>query len=96
VAFVATAARLIRGRGGRSPLQSKASGSTTTDLGMNGAESAWLKSRSAASLCQRYPYTASSHSTPPSMALAYGSMSSLAGLHLTPLSGSYGPWTRYP
>src|SRR5882757_5808392 len=38
----------------------------------------------------------SSHSMSPCTVLAYGSNSSLAGLHRNPGSGSHGPWTRNP
>ncbi len=76
-------------RGGRSPSQSKP-GSTTTERGMASAESSSSRSRSALSVSSGVygNALACSQRTRPSIALAYGSMSSLAGLKRRPSSGS--------
>ena len=76
--------------GDRSSDQSKY-GLTTTDLGTCAAESLLLVDLG---LLHRYEKQASSQSTLPSTALAYGSSSSLAGLQRWPFLGSYGPCTR--
>ena len=68
--------------GVRSLLQSK-NGLITTDLGMKAALSSSLRDPSGSA--KRYEKTASFHSTLPSMALAYGSSSSLAGLQQLPV-----------
>ena len=76
--------------GGRSCPQSK-NGFTTTESMVWSLESAslnWVGSPN------RYEYSDSSPSTMPSIALAYGSSSSLAGLQRWPFIGSYGPWIR--
>ena len=77
-------------RSGRSFSQSKY-GLMTTDLGMNGPLSASLRAIGSA---WRWANTASSQWTSPSTALAYGSISSLAGLQRSPLPGSQAPCTR--
>ena len=77
-------------RGARSSAQSKY-GFVTTPFGTCGAESACSAVLGCAQL---YANTDSSQSTWPSTAFAYGSSSSLAGLHRWPWAGSYGPCTR--
>jgi len=52
-------------------------------LGLAGSVSSW-------------PSTSGPNTTDPLMALAYGSSSSLAGLHRRPRAGSQGPAMRYP
>ena len=52
-------------------------------LGLAGSVSSW-------------PSTSGPKVTDPLIALAYGSSSSLAGLHRRPRAGSHGPLTRYP
>ena len=52
-------------------------------LGLAGSLSSW-------------PSTSGPKVTDPLIALAYGSSSSLAGLHRRPRAGSHGPLTRYP
>ena len=76
--------------GCRSLPQSKY-GLCTTDLGTYAALSSSLREFSSPKV---YGKQAWFQSTWPSMALAYGSMSSLAGLHFWPCSGAHGPCTR--
>ena len=68
-------------------------GSTTTDFGIAGAESEVSISRSDAPGTYGSAFAAC-QSTAPSIAFAYGSIRSLAGLKRLPVSGLYGPCTR--
>src|SRR5579863_765719 len=79
-------------RGGRSRFQSKY-GFTTTERGTYGAESALFRRSGCPNW---YENTGWPQSTAPSIALAYGSSSSLCGLQRFPSFGWYGPCTRYP
>jgi len=85
----------VRGRAQSSSSQSN-DGSITCDFGIAGAESVVSIVRSASSApVGTYGSTfAASQSTGPSIAFAYGSTSSFAGLNLRPLPGSYAPCTR--
>src|SRR5206468_2457315 len=65
-----------------------------TVFGMKGALSLSLGRPSG--LLKKWGKTASFHCTWPSMARAYGSSSSLAGLQRCPSAGAQGPWTRKP
>jgi hypothetical protein len=82
-------------RGGRSPSQSNAP-STTTHFGIAADESESSMRRSASSLPSGTygSVFARAYSTGPSIAFAYGSISSFAGLKRWPRSGLYSPWTR--
>ena len=75
---------------GVSLAQSK-NGFTTTERIAYGAESSSLTACGSSNRC---PNSASCHCAWPSIAFAYGSSSSFAGLHRSPAVGSYGPWTR--
>src|SRR6185312_11503492 len=79
-------------RGGRSRFQSKY-GFTTTERGTYGAESALFRRSGGPNW---YENTGWPQLTRPSIALAYGSISSLCGLQRFPSAGWYGPCTRYP
>ncbi len=65
-------------------------GSITTDFGIAGALSdpSTVRSASTLPLGTYGSVFAASHWTAPSIALAYGSMSSLAGLKRSPVAGS--------
>ena len=86
----------VRGRTTSSSSHSN-DGSITTHFGIAGAESDSSIVRSASSAPEPGTYGsvfAARQSTPPSIAFAYGSISSFAGLKRCPVSGSYGPCTR--
>ena len=68
-------------------------GSTTRLLGTCPAESRLLGLPGSVT---SWPSTSGPNETVPLTAFAYGSSSSLAGLHRRPRAGSQGPPTRYP
>ena len=80
--------------GGRSPSQSKPV-SVTIPFGMASASSVSSRTRSASSPSGSYGSTLpDSHRMGPSIAFAYGSISSLWGLKRWPCPGSHAPSTR--
>src|SRR5688500_12197911 len=81
--------------GGRSLPQVNA-GSTTTHFGSPPALLSDDGSRSSRSPPTLYANSALLHLIVPLTDLAYGSISSCAGLKRCPSSGLYGPCTRYP
>ncbi len=85
----------VRGRTTSSSSQSKP-GSITSPFGVAGAESLSSRFRSASGSVEGMygSVFAASQSTAPSIALAYGSIRSFAGLKRRPVGGSYGPCTR--
>jgi hypothetical protein len=68
--------------------------SITTDFGTPPAELSGSGRRSSLSLPTLYANRSLLHLMDPVIALAYGSISSLAGLNRCPSAGSYGPSTR--
>src|SRR5216683_1605471 len=78
-----------------SPDQSKV-GSATTDRAILGAESVSLRLKSGLWSSRSVDDAPGPQSGRPSTARAYGSSSSLCGLHRNPADGFHGPSTRYP